>query len=129
NHSVDLDENGQPLPNQQINFDDFVQIGDPNPDFNIGITNNFRYGNWDLSILITAQKGGDIFWVDSWALTSNQRSTNGLLSSFENAWQAPLSVNSAGQVIYDPSVANMDNAASPAPLTNPGPRALVSDRQ
>ena len=34
NNSLDLDESGIPLESQQINFDDYVQIGDPNPDYN-----------------------------------------------------------------------------------------------
>jgi TonB-dependent starch-binding outer membrane protein SusC len=129
NNSVDLDANGQPLPIQEINFDDYVQIGDPNPDFNIAITNDFRYGNWDLSLLFTGQKGGDIFWVDSWALTGNQKSTNGLASAFIDSWNAPLTVNGTGNVVYDPSVGNTTNVGNPAPLLTPGPRALVSDRQ
>lgn len=130
NNFVDLDSNGQPLAQQQINFDDFVQIGDPNPDFNIGITNNFRYKNWDLSILFTGQKGGDIFWVDSWNLYGNQRTVNGHLDAFTNAWKAPLLLNSTtGAVTYDPSVGNTVNADYPAPLPDPGARGIESDRQ
>lgn len=129
NNHIDLDEDGNPLPLQEINFNDYVQIGDPNPDFNVALTNNFRYGNWDLSFLITAQKGGDIFWVDSWALTTNQKSVNGLLSTFNDSWQAPLNVDASGNLFFDPSVGNMENAASPAALINTGPRAIVSDRQ
>ena len=130
NNHVDLDDNGQPLTQQEINFDDYVQIGNPNPDFNVAITNNFRFGNWDMSVLFTGQKGGDIFWVDSWALTGNQKSTNGLESAFNDSWKAPLNVNNTtGEVLYDPSVGRTTNIGNPAPLTDPGSRALVSDRQ
>ena len=130
NNSVDLDTNGQPLAQQQINFDDFVQIGDPNPDFNVGITNNFRYKNWDLSILFTGQKGGDIFWVDSWNLYGNQRTVNGHSDAFNNAWKAPLSVNpTTGEVTYNPAIGNTVGANYPAPLQDPGNRAIESDRQ
>ena len=130
NNSIDLDANGQPLATQNINFEDYVQIGDPNPDFNVAITNDFRYKNWDLSILFTGQKGGDVFWVDSWGIASNSKSTNGLESAFNKAWKAPLSVNNAtGEVIYDTSVGNTANAQYAAPLTSPGPRALASDLQ
>jgi TonB-linked SusC/RagA family outer membrane protein len=130
NNSVDLDANGVPLPNQDINFDDYVQIGDPNPDFNIAITNNFRYKNWDLSLLFTGQKGGDIFWVDSWAIAGNQNSRNGLLSAFNDSWRAPLDVDLAtGNVTYNPATAVTTGINNPAPLTEPGARALVSDRQ
>jgi TonB-linked SusC/RagA family outer membrane protein len=129
NNHVDLDDNGQPLATQEINFDDYVQIGDPNPDFNIAITNNFRLGNWDMSVLFTGEKGGDIFWVDSWALTGNQNSRNGLLSSFEDSWKAPLSVDASGNVTYNPADGQTTNVGNPAPLTDPGQRAIVSDRQ
>ncbi|HEY5687831.1 MAG TPA: TonB-dependent receptor [Yeosuana sp.] len=130
NNSIDLDSNGQPLPVQQINFDDFVQIGDPNPDFNIAITNNFHLGNWDLSLLFTGQKGGDIFWVDSWSLTGNQRSTNGLSSAFVDSWKAPLSVDpSSGEIQYNPSAGNTINTGNPAPMLDPGSRVISSDRQ
>ncbi|GGK27406.1 SusC/RagA family TonB-linked outer membrane protein [Yeosuana aromativorans] len=130
NNHIDLDSNGQPLATQQINFEDYVQIGDPNPDYNVSITNNFRMGNWDLSILFTGQKGGDIFWVDSWQLTGNQKSTNGLASAFNDSWKAPLNVNySTGEVLYDPSAGNTVNVGNPAALTDPGQRAIASDRQ
>ena len=130
NNHVDLDVNGDPLPVQQINFDDYVQIGDPNPDFTAAITNNFIFKNWDLSFLITGQKGGDIFWVDSWGLYGNQQSTNVLQASFNDSWTAPLSVDSStGTVVYDPSVGQMTGVQHPAPLTDAGQRALASDRQ
>ncbi len=130
NKNIDLDANGQPLANQIINFDDFIQIGDPNPDFTVALTNDFRIKNWDVSILFTGQKGGDIFWVDSWGVTNNSGTTNGLESAFNEAWRAPLSVNSTtGEVTYNPAVGNTENAAYPAPSTNSGLRSFASDRQ
>jgi TonB-dependent starch-binding outer membrane protein SusC len=130
NNAVDLDANGVPTPNQEINFDDFVQIGDPNPDFNIALTNNFSYKNWDLSFLVTGQKGGDIFWVDSWALNGNQNSRNGLTAAFNDSWRAPLDVDlSNGNVTYNSATGINTGINNPAPLNDPGARALVSDRQ
>jgi TonB-linked SusC/RagA family outer membrane protein len=130
NKKIDLDINGQPLALQQINFDDSVKIGDPNPDFNVAITNDFHFGNWDMSMLFTGQKGGDIFWVDSWQLTGNSKTTNVLESSFTTSWKAPLTVDRAtGAVQYDPSFGNTLDARNPAPLKEVGPRAIASDRQ
>lgn len=128
NNNIDLDENGEPLETQEINFDDYVQIGDPNPDFNVAISNNFSYKNWDLSMLITAQKGGDIFWVDAWAIKGNQNSRNGLTSAFRDSWTAPLGVNDDGSVFFDPSLGNISGVGNPAPLIDPGRRAIPSDR-
>ena len=120
-----VDSNGK----QVINFDDYVQIGDPNPDFNIAISNNFTYKNWDLSTLVTAQVGGDLFWVDSWPLTGNSNSRNGLASAFADSWQAPLNVDSDGNVFFDTSVGNTSGVGNPAPIIDANsPRVISSDR-
>jgi TonB-dependent starch-binding outer membrane protein SusC len=130
NNAVDVDANNQPLASQKIDFNDYVQIGDPNPDYTVSITNNFRYGNWDVSFMFTGQKGGDIFWVDSWQLQTNQKSTNGLYSAFSEAWKAPLVANLVdGGVSYNPAAGNVVNASYAAPLLDPGARSLASDRQ
>ena len=128
NNSIDLDENGIPLESQQINFDDYVQIGDPNPDYNFSFSNNFIFKNWDLSILFTGQKGGDLFWVDSWQLSGLQKTTNVLSSSYLSSWKAPLEVVN-DQVTYSPSYGNLVGAANPAAIIDNGPRAIASDRQ
>ena len=128
NNSIDLDENGVPLDLQQINFDDYVQIGDPNPDYNFSFSNNFIYKDWDLSILITGQKGGDVFWVDSWQLSGLQKTTNVLSSSYYTSWRAPLAVIN-GEVTYSPSYGNLVGATNPAAIVDNGPRAIASDRQ
>ncbi|QNL50478.1 TonB-dependent receptor [Olivibacter sp. SDN3] len=41
-----------------IDMNDRTFIGDPNPDFIFGLTNSFRYRNWDLSFLIAGSVGG-----------------------------------------------------------------------
>ena len=41
-------------------------IGNINPDFNMGLTNRFTYGQWTMSFLIDWQQGGDIFSLDHW---------------------------------------------------------------
>ena len=128
NNSIDLDENGVPLDLQQINFDDYVQIGDPNPDYSFSFSNNFIYKNWDLSILLTGQKGGDVFWVDSWQLSGLQKTTNVLSSSYDTSWRAPLAVIN-GEVTYSPTYGNLVGATNPAAIVDNGPRAIASDRQ
>ncbi|MGV8136570.1 MAG: TonB-dependent receptor [Mangrovibacterium sp.] len=39
-------------------------IGDPNPDFTFGFTNQFSYKNFDLSIHLLGRVGGDVFKGD-----------------------------------------------------------------
>ncbi len=127
NNYVDLDESGQPLAIQEINFDDYVKIGDPNPDFTYSISNNFSYKKWDASFLFTDQKGGDLFWVDSWQLSGLQKSTNVLTSSFQNSWIAPITYDN-GNFLYDPSVGNLNNPIHPGAMIDNGKRAISSDR-
>ena len=44
-----------------INNDDRTIVGNPQPKFTFGITNNFRYKNFDLNILVNAQQGGNLY--------------------------------------------------------------------
>ncbi|MEG1904566.1 MAG: TonB-dependent receptor, partial [Bacteroidales bacterium] len=48
------------VPDGVIDEFDQTFIGDPNPDFTFGFTNNFRYKNWELGIGLTGSVGGDI---------------------------------------------------------------------
>lgn len=55
-----LDENGNSIPDGKISGEDAVIIGDPNPDFIFGITNDFSYKGFDLSLFITGSQGNSI---------------------------------------------------------------------
>ena len=128
NHSIEYDEFGDPSDNQVIDFDDYVKLGDPNPDFTFSIGSEFRYKNWDMSLLFTGQEGGDIFWVDSWQLSGLFRTRNHLSDSFDTSWKAPLSYSN-GSVVYDPSVGNTIGVTNPAAIIENGNRNTPSDRQ
>lgn len=43
-----------------ITSNDNKIIGDPNPDFTWGLTNNISYKNWDLNIFFQGSQGGEI---------------------------------------------------------------------
>ncbi|SJN28393.1 SusC, outer membrane protein involved in starch binding [Sphingobacterium sp. JB170] len=45
----------------KISSSDRTYIGDPNPDFTFGLTNNFAYKNFSLSVLLQGSVGNDIF--------------------------------------------------------------------
>ena len=128
NHSIEYDEFGDPSDNQVIDFDDYVKLGDPNPDFTFSIGSEFSYKNWDMSLLFTGQEGGDIFWVDSWQLSGLFRTRNHLSNSFDTSWKAPLSYSN-GSVVYDPSVGNTIGVTNPAAIIENGNRNTPSDRQ
>ena len=44
-----------------INAADLVKTGDPNPDFTFGMTNNFSFRNFDVSIFLQGVYGNDVF--------------------------------------------------------------------
>jgi len=48
--------NGLPVINTN-----FLPIGDRNPQFTVGLTNEFKFGNFSLSFLLDIRKGGDVF--------------------------------------------------------------------
>ena len=52
---ADLDGNGE------FSTGDRTFIGDPNPDFTFGFTNNFTLKNWYLDVLVTGSVGNDIY--------------------------------------------------------------------
>lgn len=47
-------------PDGVIDNYDTTVIGDPNPDFIFGITNNLTYGNFDFSMIISGSYGNDL---------------------------------------------------------------------
>lgn len=54
-----------------IDIYDRVKIADPNPDILFGFTNNFYWNNFDLSIFLQGQIGGDVvagIYENSWNL-------------------------------------------------------------
>jgi len=64
------DDSGTPVVDSQGNYveaDDIDIIGDPNPDWKMGISNSFRYKGASLSFQIDYQQGGDMFstWIST----------------------------------------------------------------
>ena len=82
---VDINGDGK------IDDEDQTIIGDPNPDFTYGITNEFYYGGFDLSIFLLGRQGGDIL-----NLTRARLSYPGLINSLESTldyWQGENTSN------------------------------------
>ncbi len=64
--------------------------GDPNPDFMGGITNNFRYGGFDLSVMFQFVYGNDIFnGGKQWQADGLSWKDNQTLYFYENHWREP----------------------------------------
>lgn len=57
------------LPDADGNFDGIANgndrkiIGDPNPDWTVGLTNSFRYKNFDLNVFLQGTYGGEIMSI------------------------------------------------------------------
>ncbi len=78
----DIDGNGE------ITADDRTKIGDPNPDFILGITNNFSFRNLDLSIFLHSIYGNDVFNGTLIYLESGVGEDNQTVNMV-NRWQKP----------------------------------------
>lgn len=100
NHSGAVDENDQ------------VPLGNPNPDFTYGITNNFSYKDFDLSIFLYGSYGGKI-------LDALEYQTAGLSGLYQN--QLASTAN-----FWTPTNANSNIPAPRAGLGNPN--LVMSDR-
>ncbi|MBQ8457320.1 MAG: TonB-dependent receptor [Prevotella sp.] len=71
----------------QITEADRVYMGHPQPSLTYGLTNTFKYKNWDLSFLITAQTGGKIFSALGRAIDRQGMQTSvNALSKWQNMW-------------------------------------------
>lgn len=80
-----VDANGDGV----IDANDRVIVGHPNPDYVWGITNDFRYKNFDLSILFQGQQGGHIYSLLGRALgRTGQGSTDNALGFYRDRWRS-----------------------------------------
>jgi TonB-dependent starch-binding outer membrane protein SusC len=87
NGEILLDANGLPImePDGLTTLDDRTDIGDPTPDFTLGLTNTISYGSFELSSLIQGSFGGEILNVNRIRTESSPR-VNISSERFENAW-------------------------------------------
>ena len=98
----DLDGSGT------FNTADRTFIGDPNPDYTFGFTNNLTYKNWYFDVLVTASQGNDIYNASRFELE--------LMNDFKNQSTAVLDRwTTPGQIT------NVPRANSPSAM-------VISDR-
>lgn len=76
-------------PDKVINESDRTFIGNPNPDFLYGLTNQLSYKNIDLSITVAGSYGGKILNPSKWAYLTNIDGARGLLSAVKDRWRSP----------------------------------------
>jgi TonB-linked SusC/RagA family outer membrane protein len=61
-------------------------VGQPNPKFNFGLTNNFRYKDLDLSIMMYGQTGGYIYSFLGRAIDNFSNARNTTLGIWRDRW-------------------------------------------
>jgi len=96
----------------KVDENDQVPLGSPNPDFTYGVTNNFSYKNFDLSIFFYGSYGGKI-------LDALEVQTAGLSGLYQN--QLASTAN-----FWTPSNPNSNIPAPRGGLGNPN--VVMSDR-
>lgn len=72
---------GEPLLNQDGSYqqvNDYVRIGNYNPDFMLGFSNAFTYKNFTLNLLLDWRQGGEFFSYVAKNLLSDGRTVNTL---------------------------------------------------
>jgi TonB-linked SusC/RagA family outer membrane protein len=80
----DVDGNGVIEP-----FKDFAVIGNPQPNFSYGITNNFSYKGFDLSMVIAGVSGGQILKSGNQFLHNIDGVFNVTRDYFDNRYRSP----------------------------------------
>ena len=73
---------------KKIDADDRTFIGNPNPDAIFGMTNEFQYKNFDLSILLQGQIGGDIMDAN-YEDKENLDGVFNVRKYVQNRWRSP----------------------------------------
>jgi TonB-linked SusC/RagA family outer membrane protein len=71
-----------------INSDDRTIIGNNQPDFIYGISNNFSYKNFDLGIQILGSQGGEVFSMSS-RFTKYFHGARNARADAANRWRSP----------------------------------------
>lgn len=102
-----------------INTNDQTIIGNPNPDFTMGLNNSFTYKNFDLTVYLTGSYGADI-------LNYSRVLTEGQTTIFGN--QARTVDNRVRYALKNPTGSDLDPAN--VVIANPGatlPRPTTTD--
>jgi len=74
----------------RIDASDRVIVGQPNPKYNWGITNSFRYKGFDLSVLVQGQNGGSIYSLFGRAIDrTGQGYADNVPEFYTERWRSP----------------------------------------
>jgi hypothetical protein len=72
-----------------IDANDRVIVGHPNPSLTYGITNSFKYKNFDLSILVQGQSGGSLYSLFGRSINRTGTGvTDNVLGTWADRWRS-----------------------------------------
>lgn len=96
-------KNGDIIPANQANNDDKQFIGNGLPKFTTGISNNFKYKNWDLSIFLRGAFGYQLFNTYAFYLgtPATQENANVLASAYDGGKYSKLTNTSTYSSLSD----------------------------
>ncbi|MBK5213455.1 MAG: TonB-dependent receptor [Flavobacteriaceae bacterium] len=95
----------------EITSADRTIVGNPHPDFVGGLTNNFAYKNFDLSIFLQGSYGNDVFNGSRLYLESLQGGDN-QLESVTRRWRQPGDITDIPRATTDPVAAAQNKRVS-----------------
>lgn len=105
----DIDGNGSIDPDH-----DKTYIGNPQPKFTFGFSNNFRYKNWTLDLLIDGVYGNKVYNATRLMLESMSTVANSDAATL-NRWKKPGDVTDMPKAVFgDPAPANSVSNSSPS---------------
>lgn len=79
----DVDKNGV------IDERDRTYVGKPSPDLTFGMTNTFKYKNFDLSVLVTGQTGGKVYGLLGRGIDRpGMGASSNALGCWKNMWRS-----------------------------------------
>lgn len=70
-----------------IDSEDKTFIGNPNPKFTFGFSNNFSYKNFDLNVVISGAYGGDVFAFRGWHTILDGNFN--VIKELKDRWRSP----------------------------------------
>ncbi|MEZ4793323.1 MAG: TonB-dependent receptor [Gelidibacter sp.] len=94
-----------------ITSEDRTIVGNPHPDFIGGLTNNFSYKGFDLSIFLQGSYGNDVFHGSRLFLESLQGGDN-QLEAVTRRWQQPGDITDIPRATLDPVAAAQNKRVS-----------------
>lgn len=107
-----VNASGNVVSYKDLKPDDRRYIGNPNPDFTFGFSNNFKYKNWYLDMLVTGSVGNDIFNAtrfDLEMMSDYKNQSTAVLNRWTTAGQitdVPKANSASAQFISDRFVEN-----------------------